>query len=109
VFFLLQLVIGNHVFAFLPGFVIAYSLYHFVHYAVHAYRPPKSFLKVLWINHGIHHFKDDTVAFGVSSPLWDVIMGTLPKKTCKRKFKTTHKQDEGEDSITRELRTSDLH
>lgn len=84
-FFLIQLAIGQYAFAFLPGFVVGYSLYLFVHYAVHAFKPPKNFLKVLWINHSIHHYKDDTVAFGVSSPLWDLIIGTLPEKTYKRR------------------------
>ena len=68
VFFLLfKLVMGNAVFAFLPGFLIGYALYLGVHYVVHAYRPPNNFLKALWINHGIHHYKDDDHAFGVSS------------------------------------------
>jgi sterol desaturase/sphingolipid hydroxylase (fatty acid hydroxylase superfamily) len=84
-FFSMKLILGNYVYTFLPGFVIGYSLYLFVHYAVHAFRPPKNNLNVLWINHSIHHYKDDTVAFGVSSPLWDVIYGTMPKKTYKRK------------------------
>ncbi|MEL6652049.1 MAG: fatty acid hydroxylase, partial [Bacteroidota bacterium] len=26
-----------------------------------------------------HHYKDDTVAFGVSSPLWDYVFRTMPK------------------------------
>ena len=81
VFFLLfKLVMGNAVFAFLPGFLIGYALYLGVHYVVHAYRPPNNFLKALWINHGIHHYKDDDHAFGVSSPLWDYVFGTMPSK-----------------------------
>lgn len=84
-FFLIRLLMGHYVWAFLPGFVAGYSLYLIVHYAVHAYRPPKNFLNVLWIFHSIHHHKDDTVAFGVSSPIWDYIMGTVPDKTYIRK------------------------
>jgi sterol desaturase/sphingolipid hydroxylase (fatty acid hydroxylase superfamily) len=84
-FLVIRLIMGNYVFTFLPGFVIGYSLYLFVHYAVHAFRPPKNSFNVLWINHSIHHYKDDTVAFGVSSPLWDVIYGTMPKKTYRRR------------------------
>ncbi len=86
-FFVFKFILGDFVFTFLPGFIIGYSLYLFVHYAIHAFRPPKNKLNVLWINHSIHHYKDDTVAFGVSSPLWDVIIGTMPKKTYKRKEK----------------------
>lgn len=69
---------GDHMFGFLPGFLTGYAAYLFVHYAVHAFAPPKNFLKVLWINHGIHHYKDHDKAFGVSSPLWDWVFRTLP-------------------------------
>lgn len=84
-FFVFNLIIGKYVYTFLPGFVIGYALYLLVHYSIHAFTPPKNALKVLWINHSIHHYKDDTVAFGVSSPLWDVILRTMPKKTYKKR------------------------
>jgi len=61
---------------------------------IHAMRPPKNFLNILWIHHSIHHYKDDTVAFGVSSPFWDYIMGTLPKKIFKRSNGSTSKNPE---------------
>ena len=69
----------NWVFAFLPGFLTGYSLYILMHYVIHAFKPPKNIFRWLWIYHGIHHHKDDTVAFGVSSPLWDFVFGTVPK------------------------------
>ncbi len=78
-YLIFELFMGANVFAFLPGFITGYSLYLFVHYAVHAYQPPKNFLKVLWVNHGIHHYKEPGRAYGVSSPLWDVIFRTLPE------------------------------
>jgi sterol desaturase/sphingolipid hydroxylase (fatty acid hydroxylase superfamily) len=74
------LVMGDYALYFLPGFLIGYSGYLAVHYIVHAYQPPKNFLKFLWVNHAIHHYKDPDVAFGVSSPLWDFLLGTMPKK-----------------------------
>ena len=78
-FFLFKLIMGNAVFGFLPGFLIGYCAYLGVHYIVHAYQPPKNVFKVLWIHHGIHHYKDHERAFGVSSPLWDYIFRTMPK------------------------------
>lgn len=78
-FFTFRLLLGDLVFAFLPGFITGYSAYLGVHYMVHAYQPPKNAFKVLWINHGIHHYKDPERAFGVSSPLWDYIFRTLPR------------------------------
>lgn len=77
---LLRLVMGDFVFAFLPGFLVGYAAYLSVHYMVHAYQPPKNFLKVLWINHSVHHYKDGEIVFGVSSPLWDYIYGTMRDK-----------------------------
>lgn len=74
------LIMGDYALYFLPGFLIGYAGYLGVHYAVHAYQPPKNFLKVLWVNHAVHHYKDPDVAFGVSSPLWDFLLGTMPKK-----------------------------
>lgn len=74
------LIMGDYALYFLPGFLIGYAGYLGVHYAVHAYQPPKNFLKVLWVNHAVHHYKDPDAAFGVSSPLWDFLLGTMPKK-----------------------------
>ncbi|MGF1533866.1 MAG: sterol desaturase family protein [Bernardetiaceae bacterium] len=74
-------IMGDYTFGFLPGFITGYASYLCVHYIVHAFRPPKNIFKVLWVHHGIHHYKDDTVAFGVSSPLWDWVFGTMPKKS----------------------------
>jgi sterol desaturase/sphingolipid hydroxylase (fatty acid hydroxylase superfamily) len=77
---LFKLVLGDFVFSFLPGFLVAYAAYLSVHYMVHAYPPPRNFFKVLWVNHGIHHYKNGEVIFGVSSPLWDYIYGTMKEK-----------------------------
>lgn len=79
-FFLFEWVMGDLVFAFLPGFLMGYALYLWVHYMVHAFKPPKNFLKIFWVHHGIHHYKDPENAFGVSSPFWDVVFGTMPRK-----------------------------
>ncbi|WP_425393051.1 sterol desaturase family protein [Ekhidna sp.] len=79
-FFFFKLIMGVNVFAFLPGFLMGYAAYLWVHYMVHAFQPPKNFWKVLWVHHGIHHYKDPGNAFGVSSPFWDLIFGTMPKK-----------------------------
>ena len=79
-FFFFKLFMGNYVFGFLPGFLIGYASYLWVHYMVHAFQPPKNFWKILWVHHGIHHYKEPNRAFGVSSPLWDLIFRTMPRK-----------------------------
>lgn len=77
--FLFRLIIGDLVFSFLPGFLTGYAFYLSIHYMVHAFPPPKNFFKVLWVNHSIHHYKEGEYVFGVSSPLWDYIYGTMAK------------------------------
>ncbi|WP_187264027.1 sterol desaturase family protein [Pontibacter beigongshangensis] len=80
-FFIFKLMFGPLVFGIVAGLLFGYALYLFVHYAVHAFAPPKNFLKVLWVHHSIHHYKDPEAAFGVSSPLWDWVLGTMPGKS----------------------------
>jgi sterol desaturase/sphingolipid hydroxylase (fatty acid hydroxylase superfamily) len=77
--FLFKLFIGDFVFSFLPGFLVGYAMYLFVHYIVHAYPPPKNIFRAFWINHSIHHYKDQEKLFGVSSPLWDYVFRTIAK------------------------------
>lgn len=77
---LFRLVMGDFAFAFLPGFLVGYAAYLAIHYMVHAFPPPKNVFKALWVNHGIHHYKDGDLIFGVSSPLWDYIYGTMREK-----------------------------
>ena len=74
---LLRTVLGDLVFSFLPGFLIGYAAYLSIHYMVHRFQPPKNFMRVLWIHHSFHHYKNEEKAFGVSSPLWDYIYGTM--------------------------------
>jgi sterol desaturase/sphingolipid hydroxylase (fatty acid hydroxylase superfamily) len=77
---LLKLVLGDYVFAFLPGFLVGYAFYLLIHYVVHVYAPPNNFLKTLWVNHSIHHYKEGDLLFGVSSPLWDYVYGTVVER-----------------------------
>lgn len=82
-----RLFLGDLVFAFLPGFLVGYAFYLSIHYIVHVYQPPKNAFKVLWINHSIHHYKHGEYVFGVSSPLWDYVYGTMKEK---KQDKTLH-------------------
>ena len=63
------------------GFVTGYLLYDMLHYAEHHLPMNQGALKYLKRYHLLHHFKTPDDRFGVSSPLWDVIFGTLPKDT----------------------------
>lgn len=77
---LFRLVLGQYAFSFLAGFMVGYALYLVVHYSVHIFKMPKNALRMLWINHAIHHYSEDDVMFGVSSPLWDYVFGTVPNR-----------------------------
>lgn len=81
---LFRLVMGDLVFSFLPGFLVGYAAYLAIHYMVHAFPPPKNLFRVLWINHGTHHYKNGESVFGVSSPLWDYIYGTMREKSLSK-------------------------
>ena len=82
-FSIFWLIMNIYTYGFLPGVLVGYASYLFVHYIVHIYQPPKNYFKHLWLSHAIHHYKDNTVVFGVSSQLWDHIFGTMPKKMSK--------------------------
>lgn len=66
---------------FFAGFVFGYLCYDMIHYATHHF-PMKSRLG-LWLKHHHirHHYQNEQLGFGVSSPLWDYVFGTThPKK-----------------------------
>ncbi|MET6997026.1 sterol desaturase family protein [Chitinophaga defluvii] len=67
---------GN-AFVFFPGFISGYLAYASMHYAIHAWAPPFKWMKPLWRNHHLHHYKDEELGFGVSSTLWDMVFGTM--------------------------------
>jgi sterol desaturase/sphingolipid hydroxylase (fatty acid hydroxylase superfamily) len=77
-FLLFYALMSSLVFFFFPGFLLGYAGYLFIHYKVHTRKPPKNLLRYLWIHHHIHHHIQDDKAFGVSSPLWDFVFGTMP-------------------------------
>lgn len=76
-FLLMFLVLGKNVFPFFPGFMFGYLIYGSMHYAIHAWNPPFKWMKGLWRNHHLHHYKNDDMGFGVSSTLWDHVFGTM--------------------------------
>ncbi len=78
-FSLFYLLLGNYAYSFFPGFLFGYLAYGSMHYAIHAFAPPK-FMKALWRNHHLHHYKTPDKGFGVSSVIWDVVFRTVPKK-----------------------------
>ena len=65
--------------ALFAGFLIGYLAYDSIHFAVHHFSVPTAFGKLLKRRHHRHHFLDPDEDYGVSSPLWDIILGTYTK------------------------------
>lgn len=70
------LLLGDYNWAFFPGFMLGYLLYASMHYAIHAFEPPFAFMKPLWRNHQMHHYRNEHLGFGVSNIFWDKVFGT---------------------------------
>lgn len=71
------LILKDNAYIFFPGFILGYLLYASMHYAIHAWNPPFKWMKPLWRNHHLHHYKDEEKGFGVSSTVWDIVFGTM--------------------------------
>jgi len=76
-FCLFYFLMGENVFLFFPGFVLGYLMYGTMHYAIHAWHPPFKWMKSLWRNHHLHHYKNEGKGYGVSTTLWDRVFGTM--------------------------------
>lgn len=76
-FFCLFYLVGREfAFVIFPGFIFGYLSYASIHYAIHAFAPPFKWLKPLWRQHHLHHYKNEQKGFGVSNLFWDKIFGT---------------------------------
>jgi dihydroceramide fatty acyl 2-hydroxylase len=62
------------------GLIAGYLVYDYTHYHLHHHRPRTKLGHRLREQHMRHHFQDHRYGFGVSSPLWDVIFRTLPRR-----------------------------
>ncbi len=62
----------------LIGFMTGYLVYDLIHYATHHFPMHWGALKFLKRYHMQHHYKTPDRRFGVSSPLWDMVFGTMP-------------------------------
>ena len=70
--------------AMFAGFIIGYVCYDMIHYATHHLPMRWGPLKAIKRYHMLHHYKTPNERFGVSTPGWDVVFGTLPKETAKQ-------------------------
>jgi dihydroceramide fatty acyl 2-hydroxylase len=76
----LRLIFGAElVWPIMAGFMAGYVGYDMVHYHLHHGTPRTKLGHMLRRRHMLHHFRDQTKAFGVSTPWWDNVFGTLPQ------------------------------
>jgi 4-hydroxysphinganine ceramide fatty acyl 2-hydroxylase len=79
-FFLFLAIFGDN---YLPpvfaGFIFGYICYDEIHYATH-HAPLKGKVGLFLKHHHVkHHYKDPNMRYGVSSPLWDYVFGTIDR------------------------------
>jgi sterol desaturase/sphingolipid hydroxylase (fatty acid hydroxylase superfamily) len=76
-FFLFKalLPIGD-IFAFFTGFILGYLFYDISHYAIHHFNFKGTFWKKIKQHHMLHHYQNPNKGYGVSSPLWDKLLGS---------------------------------
>ena len=64
------------IYAFFTGFLIGYLIYDMTHYALHHANFKSEFWKGLKKHHMLHHYSDSTKGYGVSSSIWDKVLGS---------------------------------
>jgi 4-hydroxysphinganine ceramide fatty acyl 2-hydroxylase len=80
-FFLFRLLIPDlYLWMFFATFLMGYLFYDIGHYAMHHFNFKSGLFKRLKQHHMLHHYQDPDKGFGVSSPLWDLIIGSVFSK-----------------------------
>ena len=64
------------IFAFFTGFILGYLFYDISHYAIHHFNFKGTFWKKIKQHHMLHHYQNPNKGYGVSSPLWDKLLGS---------------------------------
>jgi len=75
-YFVFLFVFPSTIYAFFSGFLLGYLAYDMMHYALHHANFKSAFWKRLKQHHMLHHYSDSTKGYGVSSVLWDKILGS---------------------------------
>jgi sterol desaturase/sphingolipid hydroxylase (fatty acid hydroxylase superfamily) len=78
-FALFRAALGPGAFAAFAGFSIGYLAYDTIHFATHHAGAQSALAHVWRKRHFRHHYADSSRDFGVSSPLWDLLIGSSGK------------------------------
>ncbi|CAM4267035.1 Fatty acid hydroxylase superfamily protein [Pedobacter westerhofensis] len=80
-FFLFKWLIPEvYLWMFFATFIAGYLFYDISHYAMHHFNFKSGLFKKIKQHHMLHHYQDPEKGFGVSSPLWDLIIGSVFSK-----------------------------
>lgn len=56
--------------------MFGYVLYDIVHYMMHHYKMKSDYFKDMKAYHILHHYREPTKGYGITSKLWDCILDT---------------------------------
>lgn len=65
---------------YMGGFIVGYLCYDYIHYATHHFPMTSKVGRYLRKYHLQHHFSHEASKYGVSSPLWDYIFGSVSSR-----------------------------
>ncbi len=71
-------IMGPYGWSYWPGFVMGYVGYSCIHCFMHVKEFEGKYWNKMVRHHNLHHFKFNNRAFGISSPLWDLVFFTMP-------------------------------
>ena len=74
---------GHWVAPLYAGLLAGYVTYDMMHYASHHFRLRSPVLKAIRKSHMQHHGVTHDKRFGVTSPLWDYVFGTMPDRQAR--------------------------
>lgn len=76
-FFLYRSILpGAAIYPFFGAFLTGYLIYDMFHYAIHHLEVKGKLWNALKTHHLRHHYVDPDKGYGVSSPLWDIVIKT---------------------------------
>ena len=61
---------------FVTAVALAWSFYEWLHQAIHVYGPTNAYMRWAARHHLHHHFTRPSRNHGVTTPLWDIVLGT---------------------------------
>jgi dihydroceramide fatty acyl 2-hydroxylase len=66
------------------GFSLGYLAYDGTHYAIHHFRMSSRYGRWIKRHHMVHHHTGERARWGVSTPLWDWVFGTMGAKNADK-------------------------